>query len=502
MVSLVNSNLTPLAAANGNGLGGGCKTTKDASNGNAVFESKNYTITTTSNSDVTIFNKQTGNTTLVTGDPHVYVNGKHAFDFKETLTYVLNDGTKVTIDTAKYDDAGATVASRVTITNQDANYGVQVYGAALNDGQDITFAETLDNGFEMDQTTADNNVVWEGAAEFMEMDLITRQMVAVDQKRMNDAEARTSGGMFDPNQKAANDSPPPQSAAAQQSPPSTQKTSANVAKDPQMAISLNPAQVTSIGTDFMSRLNSKNGTFDASKVDINDLFTPEQYNGSGYSVSTSGGTTVTVSQPMGAGEEVNMTIKDPSGIEVRVQFDSVDGGKYEMTGFQWGNLAAVGIPASTERILNENLKGAGAGGLMSLLDLVKMASKTKKDGGDAAAAAAAGGVDISADGTGGLSGAQSTLVESGPSTSEWGEDSWFIQMAEGMGEIVNKIAEKLKKLVDDAKLGESGQPPFKEGMVIQGLAQQLSFIMQAMMTALNSLGDAIKSSVTAGGAAR
>jgi hypothetical protein len=49
---------------------------------------------------------------------------------------------------------------------------------------------------------------------------------------------------------------------------------------------------------------------------------------------------------------------------------------------------------------------------------------------------------------------------------------------------------------------KNGGAPFKDSMRIQALAQQLSFMSQAFMTCLNSIGEAIKATVTAGGAAR
>jgi hypothetical protein len=82
-----------------------------------------------------------------------------------------------------------------------------------------------------------------------------------------------------------------------------------------------------------------------------------------------------------------------------------------------------------------------------------------------------------------------------------GGESWFIQMAEAMGEALNQMSKDLSTAIDKVQT-KDGQPPFKDSMRIQGLAQQLSFMSQAFMTALNSVGEAIKTTVTAGGAAR
>jgi Domain of Unknown Function (DUF1521) len=502
MVSSVSS-YAPLPTANGNGLGGGCKTTKDA-NGNAVFDSKNYTITVTSDSQVTIHNKVTGETYQVAGDPHVSVDGKQAFDFKETMTFMLNDGTKVTIDTTPWGSSGATVASRVTITNADANYGVQIYGASAIDGQDISFSETLHNGQMMDEATVDNTVIWENAegSGFMEVDYVTRLIVAADQKHIDAAEARSAGGMFDPNKPAAN------SASNGNTTNTATTSSASTNGTPKgstsMSLSTNSFANYSNSTSatILSKLNGDGGNFDPSTVDIHNLFKSGNvtYKDGGYTYTAKNGCTVTIQQKMGPGTEVLLTVTNPAGLEFTVKLESVNGGQYQVVDQQFGNMDALGIPDSTQKYINDHLAGTGgSGNLLSMLELVNQTtdpSKKKKGVGALGSDAVEGGGAMGADATTGMDGMSS------PSDSSWGEDSWFIQMAEGLGEILNKIATKLKKMVDDAKLGDNGQPPYKEGMIIQGLAQQLSFISQALMTALNSLGDSIKSVVTAGGAAR
>lgn len=82
-----------------------------------------------------------------------------------------------------------------------------------------------------------------------------------------------------------------------------------------------------------------------------------------------------------------------------------------------------------------------------------------------------------------------------------GSDNWFIQMAESLGEMLNQMANDVKTATDNVRT-KNGQAPFKDSMRVQGLAQQLSFMSQCFMTTLNSIGEAIKTSVTAGGAAR
>jgi hypothetical protein len=89
----------------------------------------------------------------------------------------------------------------------------------------------------------------------------------------------------------------------------------------------------------------------------------------------------------------------------------------------------------------------------------------------------------------------------GSSGASSGGDNWFIQMAESLGEMLNQMANDVKTATDNVKT-KNGQAPFKDSMRVQGLAQQLSFMSQAFMTTLNSIGEAIKTAVTAGGAAR
>jgi hypothetical protein len=449
----------PLQPANANGLGGGCATTRDK-NGNAVFDSKNYTITVTSGSVVTVHNKNTGETYRVWGDPHVQVDGVQAFDFKETMTIVLNDGTKVTIDTAPWGNSGATVASRVTITNPDAHYGVQIYGASLVDNQDISFSETLQYGQQLDAGTADNVVIWENGegSGFRRFDPKTGQFVAVTQATINSDEQASAGGMFDPNATAANNSSWLNGSAPR----------FNTSQGNNMTSVSANSYVNTMGASFLKELNGGAG---GTKADISKLFGADHLKDGVYTYKLAGGGEVKFSQPLGPGEDVVMTVT-AGGVTMSVEFESQNGGPYTVSK---PYISAPGVPASTLAWLNNNMAGAGSESMINLLDLIKQTGEIKKKGQGAIG---------------------------GEEGGDYGGASWFIQLAEALGTILNQIADKLKKLVDDADLGENGQPPFKEGMVIQGMAQQLSFISQALMTALNSLGDAIKSTVTAGGAAR
>jgi hypothetical protein len=134
-------------------------TTKNAQ-GDAVYSSDNYNITANTRGEITILNKQNNETTFIYGDPHVNVDGAYSFDFKETTTMILADGTKVTIDTEPWGTGGATVASRVTITHGD--YGVQMGNVSLSNTQDeVTIAEYAGNGRLLDEAVDDGTTVLE-----------------------------------------------------------------------------------------------------------------------------------------------------------------------------------------------------------------------------------------------------------------------------------------------------------------------------------------------------
>jgi len=78
----------------------------------------------------TVRNNETGAVTRVWGDPHVDKNndGNNDFDFKKDLTFQLDDGTKITVDTIPSGKNGQTLASRLTITN--GYNAIQVSGLA------------------------------------------------------------------------------------------------------------------------------------------------------------------------------------------------------------------------------------------------------------------------------------------------------------------------------------------------------------------------------------
>jgi Domain of Unknown Function (DUF1521) len=477
MTYIVPTRTPPLAPANPDGNGGECSTTLNA-NGDAVFESRNYEITVTSNSQVTIRNLNTGEVYQVAGDPHVSVDGVQAFDFHETMTFMLNDGTKVTMNTSPWGNSGATVVSRVTITNADAQYGVEINGASLSDGRDISFEETTSLGMAKDAEVPDGMLIFENArgAGFVRYDPATQSVVAVDQASVNAMETAMAA---DPN------SPANPKGSNPKGTPMTSITSSAFA---------------TFDTSFLARLNGD----DASAADVSTWMPQGSYTSDGaYVTKLSAGGSVAVSQPGGPGTDVEVVLTATNGVKYHMEFErDAKTGLYVESKVYVSGMGDAGKDA----LINQHLTGAGHRSLLSALQLTNSTtidpSKKKKGQG-------AGGADGGADGGmgglggfGGMTGASDAGGTSGVAGQSGDSSNWFIALAEGMGEILNKLAKELKSAVDAVTLDDNGQPPYKEGMRIQGLAQQLQFISQAFLTALNSVGEATKSVVTAGGAAR
>ncbi len=163
--------------------------------GKVQFENDNYRITADDNNTVTIHNKNTGETYQAWGDPHMNIDGKHAFDFWGTTTLQLDDGTKVTIETTPWaKDPSMTLSSKVTITNGD--YGVQVTGVDSNRTGDLKFDEAPQHGGLLDALVDDGNVLHENPAGkgFLAMDGNGR-IRAVDQQYINETDLQKGGGL-------------------------------------------------------------------------------------------------------------------------------------------------------------------------------------------------------------------------------------------------------------------------------------------------------------------
>ena len=113
------------------------------------------------NSEIRVYNDTTGETTRIWGDPHVEVDGKHAFDFWGTTTFTLENGTKITIDTEQFGgNPNEYVASQLTITKGDQ--AIVVDGISQNEIGDLEISMSND-GRMLDFMTRDGFVLNENA---------------------------------------------------------------------------------------------------------------------------------------------------------------------------------------------------------------------------------------------------------------------------------------------------------------------------------------------------
>lgn len=114
------------------------------------------------NSEITIKNSNTGEETRIWGDPHVEIDGKHAFDFWGTTTFTLDNGTKITINTEQWGgNPDAYVASQVVITKGDQ--AVTVNGISQNTIGDLSITMSQ-NGRALDRATRDGYTLHENAS--------------------------------------------------------------------------------------------------------------------------------------------------------------------------------------------------------------------------------------------------------------------------------------------------------------------------------------------------
>lgn len=113
------------------------------------------------NSELTIVNQQTGEKTRIWGDPHVEIDGQHAYDFYGTTTFQLEDGTKITINTEPWNgNPNAYVASQVTVTQ--GNQALVINGISQNQIGDLSVSLS-NNGRQVDAQTQDGYVLNENA---------------------------------------------------------------------------------------------------------------------------------------------------------------------------------------------------------------------------------------------------------------------------------------------------------------------------------------------------
>ncbi len=161
-LSVVNAQLAsrgPVARANG-------PETHRTADGKVQFENDNYRITADDNNEVMIHNKATGENYRIWGDPHVEVDGKHAFDFWGQTTFVLDDGTQVTIATTPWAEGnnGATVASQVTIVDGGGEYMTHIEGVDSNTRGDLGFTDVgVGSGDKLEVFVREGNVLRENA---------------------------------------------------------------------------------------------------------------------------------------------------------------------------------------------------------------------------------------------------------------------------------------------------------------------------------------------------
>lgn len=114
------------------------------------------------NSEITIVNANTGETTKIWGDPHVDVDGKHAFDFWGTTTFQLGNGTKITINTEQWQgNPNAYVASELVITK--GSQAITVNGISQNQLGDLSVTMG-NNGRALDRATRDGYTLTENSA--------------------------------------------------------------------------------------------------------------------------------------------------------------------------------------------------------------------------------------------------------------------------------------------------------------------------------------------------
>jgi hypothetical protein len=152
----VNVNSAPPAAVDG-------PSTRRTADGGVQFENENYRITAGDNNEVTIYNKNTGESYRVWGDPHVDVDGQHAFDFWGQTTFVLDDGTRVTFATTPWEGGnnGATVTSEITIVDGGGDYVSHIEGIDTNTQGDLSFAEVTVDGAALDVDVREGNTIFE-----------------------------------------------------------------------------------------------------------------------------------------------------------------------------------------------------------------------------------------------------------------------------------------------------------------------------------------------------
>lgn len=102
-----------------------------------------------------------GNATRIWGDPHVDYNGKHIGDFWGTTTFVLENGTKITINTEKSARGDMTYAEQVVVTRGDQ--ALVIDGVSELTKGDLTVS-LGGSGYALDAAHGDGLVIQENDA--------------------------------------------------------------------------------------------------------------------------------------------------------------------------------------------------------------------------------------------------------------------------------------------------------------------------------------------------
>ena len=142
-------------------------TVSDVKDGKATIDTGRYTIALDeAHSQWTVTDKKTGESTRVWGDPHVDEgnDGKTDWDFKKDSTFVLADGTKITVDTVPFGNNGMTVSSELAISK--GNQGVVVSGLAQKGAKtdDGALKVETTNGKKLDASRPDGQTFTQDGA--------------------------------------------------------------------------------------------------------------------------------------------------------------------------------------------------------------------------------------------------------------------------------------------------------------------------------------------------
>jgi hypothetical protein len=216
--------------------------------------------------------------------------------------------------------------------------------------------------------------------------------------------------------------------------------------------------------------------------------------------ATTPGMNFTVSQPGGTSTDVTakweFTSGTNKGMSVTAVIDAKTG-KTTDVDVEGGSMSASDRKSLEDLIKKGQLQG---------LDEVFSSTKKKKNGSSSTTGAGEGATASSGSGDGNSTSDLGGVGDSGQASglNIDGDDmsgSWFLTLAIGMGTIMNTLAEKMVGLLNKIKAA-GDDPPYKLTAEFQATSQQLSFMQQAFMAALNALGESIKTGVTAGGAAR